>query len=548
MYEVTSDYENLIYGSTRIIRGNAELNGIELEDTGAIQSISITRPAIGESLMGSALSAKITLTALDPPGQLANIKDGTELSVSLGVENESTGTVEWIPFQPVSCDSVEYDPDSKICTVSGFDSMTLLDAHTFSELEIVYPATLRQISEAAAAKAGLSLSPDLFFMEDQVYTEDNTPNLSGSETLRQVMAWVAEAALSNAIIGRDGAIHFISMIPSAPVGTIDAKDYFTFEPSSQWGSINTFVLGRLPQEDNIFREDSEAVAVNGSKELRINDNPFLDGRREQVIDEYFGKVNDLKVIPYTLDWRGNPAIDPGDSIQTVDSKNNPVLVLFGNSEIEFDGGLRFNTSFEIKSLTETDKSKASSTGEAVRKTQLEVDKANRKIQGIVVDTENNQTQLSEILQTVSDITLTVSNQETALDDLEQTTTTLQSQLEQTSEDFTFRLTESTQQLQEGVNQNADDLEEYKNLIETYIRFSAEGITIGKNDSPFSAVLGTEKLSFLQDGTEVAYISNNKLYITSAEVLDRFTVGNPSSGYFDWIPRANGNLGMKWRAG
>lgn len=548
MYEVTSDYENLIYGSTRIIRGKAELNGIELEDTGAIQSISITRPAIGESLMGSALSAKITLTALDPPGQLANIKDGTELSVSLGVENESTGTVEWIPFQPVSCDSVEYDPDSKICTVSGFDSMTLLDAHTFSELEIVYPATLRQISEAAAAKAGLSLSPDLFFMEDQVYTEDNTPNLSGSETLRQVMAWVAEAALSNAIIGRDGAIHFISMIPSAPVGTIDAKDYFTFEPSSQWGPINTFVLGRLPQEDNIFREDSEAVAVNGSKELRINDNPFLDGRREQVIDEYFGKVNGLKVIPYTLDWRGNPAIDPGDSIQTVDSKNNPVSVLFGNSEIEFDGGLRFNTSFEIKSLTETDKSKASSTGEAVRKTQLEVDKANRKIQGIVVDIENNQTQLSEILQTVSDITLTVSNQETALDDLEQTTTTLQSQLEQTSEDFTFRLTESTQQLQEGVNQNADDLEEYKNLIETYIRFSAEGITIGKNDSPFSAVLGTEKLSFLQDGTEVAYISNNKLYITNAEVLDRFTVGNPSSGYFDWIPRANGNLGMKWRSG
>ena len=103
-------------------------------------------------------------------------------------------------------------------------------------------------------------------------------------------------------------------------------------------------------------------------------------------------------------------------------------------------------------------------------------------------------------------------------------------------------------MQEGVNQNADDLEEYKNLIETYIRFSAEGITIGKNGSPFSAVLGTEKLSFLQDGTEVAYISNNKLYITNAEVLDRFTVGNPSSGYFDWIPRANGNLGMKWRAG
>ena len=472
MYEVTPDYENLIYGSTRIIRGSATLGGIELQDSDNIQSISISRPTIGDALIGSALSAKIKLTALDPSGQLSNIKDGAKLSVSLGVEEESTGAVEETPFQPVTCDSVEYDPDSKICTASGFDDMALLDAHTFAELEIVYPATLRQIAEAAAAKVGLSLSPDSFFMEDQVYTEESPANFGGSETFRQLIAWVAEAALSNAIIGRSGEIQFISMIPGSAVSTIDAKDYFEFEPSSQWGPINTFVLGRLHQEDNIFREDSEAVAVNGSKELRINDNPFLDGRREQVIDEYFGKVNGLKVIPYTLDWRGNPAIDPGDSIQTVDSKNNPVLVLFGNSEIEFDGGLRFNTSFEIKSLTDTDKSKASSTGEAVRKTQLEVDKANRKIQGIVVDTENNQTQLSEILQTVSDITLTVSNQETALDDLEQTTTTLQSRLEQTSEDFTFRLTESTQQLQEGVNQNADDLEEYKNLIETYIRFCA----------------------------------------------------------------------------
>lgn len=546
MYAVSTEYENGIYGSTRIIRGKAMLSGIQLEDTGAIQTLSITRPAIGEALIGSALSAKITLTALDPSGQLANIEDGTELSISLGVENESTSTVEWIPFQTVTCDSAEYDPDSKICTVSGFDDMALLDAHTFAELEIVYPATLRQIAEAAAAKAGLSLFTDSFFMEGLTYTEESPPNLSGSETLRQVMAWIAEAALSNAIIGRDGKIHFISMIPGTPVSTIDAKDYFEFEPASLWGPINTFVLGRLPQEDNIFREDSEVVAANGSKELRINDNPFLDLRRESVIDQYFTKVNGLQVIPYTLNWRGNPAIDPGDSVQTVDSKDNPVTVLFGNSEIEFDGGLRFNTTFEIKSLTETEKSKSSSTGEALRKTQLEVDKANQTIQGVVVDTENNQTQLSEILQTVSDITLTVSNQEAVLDGLEQTTTTLQSQLEQTSEDFTFRLTESTQQLQEGVNQNADNLEEYKNLVETYIRFSSDGITIGKNNSPFSAVLGTEKLSFLQDGTEVAYISNNKLYITSAEVLDRFTVGNPASGFFDWIPRTNGNLGMKWR--
>ncbi len=941
MYGVSPEYENAIYGNTRIIRGKAVLNGIELEDDGAIQTISITRPAIGEALMGSALSAKITLTALDPSGQLANIKDGAELSVFLGVENESTGAVEWLPFQTVTCDSVEYDPDSKTCTVSGFDNMALLESKTFKDVKITYPSTLRQIAEKVASVQGLSVSSQPFFMEDLVYTQSSSPNLGGEETLREVMAWIAEAALSNAIIGRDGKIHFISMIPGSSVSTIDAKDYFTFEPASVFGPINTLVLGRLPQEDNIFREDSSAVAQHGSKELRINDNPFLDLRRESVIDQYFAKVNGLQVIPYTLDWRGNPAIDPGDTIQAVDSKDKPVTVLFGNSEIEFDGGLRFETALEIKSLTETDKSKATSVKETVRKTQLEVDKANQTITALVEKTEGYDTQFSEIRQDLDSITSTVSSEignlqeqidgqiqtwfdddvptsanapakdwtttaeknnhlgdlfyivnnstaggrayrwalvgsvyqwvliededvakaladaakaqdtadgkrrvfvsqpvppydvgdlwtqgpnggiyrckvarqsgnyaasdwelasdytnDEALEDFVDNTytPTIEGMKQETSEikqtmdsisltvssieiggtnilrdsnaptldasstgerrrfqsaitenesvvaswieipdapegirygaqinvvtsqtlgnqglcfytstgvplingekytiscyarntegvsrarmaiwnhhvspltdlsqtwerlvyTFTFNdsistvepfalfqvdtstvgitqmcgfkierggyatdwypapedvptfdnisesVNETVQQVYEdmysnidiesdkillevsektytkddtnklinglsseitqtknsfniqftnlgkSVDKNEDDLNAYKNLVETYIRFSSSGIELGKNNSPFSAVLGTDRLAFLQDGEEIAYLSNNKLYITNAEVLDRFTVGNPSSGYFDWVPRDNGNLGMKWR--
>lgn len=84
-------------------------------------------------------------------------------------------------------------------------------------------------------------------------------------------------------------------------------------------------------------------------------------------------------------------------------------------------------------------------------------------------------------------------------------------------------------------------------LRKYIRFISGNIELGDQDNDLKCIISNEKISFTQNGTEVAYISNNKLYITSAEVLDRFTVGNPSSGYFDWVPRANGNLGMKWRA-
>ena len=122
--------------------------------------------------------------------------------------------------------------------------------------------------------------------------------------------------------------------------------------------------------------------------------------------------------------------------------------------------------------------------------------------------------------------------------------TFRSEMEQTSQKIEMRFSDAASLVQ----QTEGELEEYKNLVDTYIQFSVNGITLGKRDSPFTAVLDEESLSFLQNGAKIAYLSNNKLYITNAEALNRFTVGNGGSGYFDWIPRANGNLGMKWRAG
>ena len=85
------------------------------------------------------------------------------------------------------------------------------------------------------------------------------------------------------------------------------------------------------------------------------------------------------------------------------------------------------------------------------------------------------------------------------------------------------------------------------LLEEYIRFQGALIELGRVGNSFVAKLSNEKLAFLQDNVEIAYISNNKLYITDAEVRNKLTIGNATNGYFDFIPRANGNLSLKWRA-
>lgn len=74
--------------------------------------------------------------------------------------------------------------------------------------------------------------------------------------------------------------------------------------------------------------------------------------------------------------------------------------------------------------------------------------------------------------------------------------------------------------------NADAFAAAETFYRTNIRLDAEGIHIRKEESPFEALFTNDRLAFLQNGVEVAYISEKKLHITEAGVLDGLTIGIP----------------------
>lgn len=150
---------------------------------------------------------------------------------------------------------------------------------------------------------------------------------------------------------------------------------------------------------------------------------------------------------------------------------------------------------------------------------------------------------SAIEQKAESIVSSVSESYSTKDDTSSLETALKSLIEQTAEDITFKFDGAN-----GYTTEIDGkLQEFIDKVETYIQFSSEGISLGKLNNPFVASLGNTELSFLQDGVKVAYISNNKLYITDADIRNKLTIGNPTNGYFDYVPRQNGNLSMKWRS-
>lgn len=112
---------------------------------------------------------------------------------------------------------------------------------------------------------------------------------------------------------------------------------------------------------------------------------------------------------------------------------------------------------------------------------------------------------------------------------------LSTQLKQTRDEFLFQFNNYKQLLDE----TGKVIEQRFNDFSRYIRFKAGNIELGDINSPFKTLLTHEKISFFKSDVEVAYISNNKLYITDAYIINSLRIGN-----FEFVVQENGNLSFR----
>ena len=120
------------------------------------------------------------------------------------------------------------------------------------------------------------------------------------------------------------------------------------------------------------------------------------------------------------------------------------------------------------------------------------------------------------------------------------------QIESVQTQTATEIQNSFTQATEYTDASLTGLNAFKETVEVWQRFSADGMELGRSDSPFKTQLTNEKLSFTENNEEVAYISNNSMYITQARVTNTLSVGEENTGWFDWTMISSG-LGMKWKA-
>lgn len=129
-----------------------------------------------------------------------------------------------------------------------------------------------------------------------------------------------------------------------------------------------------------------------------------------------------------------------------------------------------------------------------------------------------------------------------LDSVSQTVTTNTQRvtnLEQTVDGWSFEFNTITEEITNLGNQVST---EYTERLK-YIKFIDGEIWLGRDPDPgqddFKVVISNERIRFLQNNIEVAYLSNDRLFIRDAQILANLMIGN-----FAWLPRSNGGMSLR----
>ena len=93
-------------------------------------------------------------------------------------------------------------------------------------------------------------------------------------------------------------------------------------------------------------------------------------------------------------------------------------------------------------------------------------------------------------------------------------------------------------MQQDVDAGQEATQQQLDILRTYMTFGEDGLVIGKTGNPFTFRVVNDRLSFYMNDTQVAYLSNNKLYVTQAEILSKLVIGR-----FAFEPQENGNLSL-----
>ena len=367
---------------------------------------------------GSTVLGKDDLNAVTPSYQGAILKSvmkqldidsnveipiGTILKYEFGLK--INGEYEYINFGNYVVYSVEKQEDTMSYKITCYDKL-LYSMVDYENMNIQYPISIRDYINKVCEHLGLVFAnaSDTFAnydkqIQNELYLDENENSLG--YTFRDVLDELSQVTASCICINNNDELE-IRYINNTN-DTIDEeflKDV-NVNFGEKYGKINSIVLSRSGQSDNVYLQDETSVEENGLCELKIIDNQIMNfNNRDEFLPEILGKLNGLEYYLNDFTSTGITYYDICDRYNVKVGDVTYSCVMF-NDEVLVTQGLEENIFTEMPKETETDYTKADKTDRKINQVSLIVDKQNQMIQSIASKVE----EISKIITGNGSITL-----------------------------------------------------------------------------------------------------------------------------------------------
>ena len=379
-------YNGVLYRDEQILSMNPHYEGSLLKTVMKCLNIELDVELLTETsaIVGLAIAGKAVA------GVSEATDENTIKSPKFGVKAPSDSDYSYIEYGTYLIKESKKDEESKVVSLECYDLMLQSMIPYDLTLDYTNGITVKGFLDAICDRLGWKKGYTAFYNCDVLIEEEK---YDPSDTFRDALDDIAEVA--GGMIGFvDDALTVIYPTNSGEV--IDEENLKTLTIGKKYGPINSIVLSRTPQEDNLYRQDDNSIAENGITEIRIENNQIMDSHRE----DFFGGICDalfgLSFELYELESFGIGYINFGEffAIKTADGVEHKTLMLC--DDLQITQGVTETSHMEEQKATATDYSAASETDKTLRKTILRVDKQDNKITALVSKTDKMAGDLAEV--------------------------------------------------------------------------------------------------------------------------------------------------------
>ena len=387
----SNEFKNIIKKNGRQLDSKITytLNGVNVE-LGKEQLNSITPTYQGALLKSVMKELDIDSNVYIPEKTILNYQFGVKVN----------GKYEYINFGNYVVYKVEKQEDTNSYKLTCYDKM-LYSMTSYEKMNITYPISIRDYINAICNKLGLTFknANSVFanynkIIKNELYLDADGKSLD--YTFRDVLDELSQATASCICINENDEleIRYINYTND----TIDEeflKD-ININFGGKYGPINSIVLSRSAESDNVYLQDEESVQANGLCELKIVDNQIMNWNdRSDYLPEILNKLDGLEYYINDFASTGIAYLELCDRYNIKIGDNTYSCVML-NDELDVTQGLVENIHTDMPMETKTDYTKADKTDRRINQTSLIVDKQTQEITALVSKTDNLETKTAQL--------------------------------------------------------------------------------------------------------------------------------------------------------